>query len=474
MSKKFLELVVIYVLTLFLCIGLSMASQNHQTNRLDANKKLVQDWADAIANHDFNKMGELMAKDYVWHFPGRDVIGLENVKASFARLYKGFPDIKLIPEDIISDGKKVVIRWNIEGTHRGEYLGMKPTNKVISYPSISIDRVEDGKFVEGWEIYDELGLRKQLGLVLIAQEKKDRDHESRMRELLQKYMEASNNHDLETLASMTAEDAVWHLGPYKFDGKEEVLQPHTLDEGTNARLEYSNVVVKGNSVEFKLMERSDVSDSLGISALIHYPRFTFKDGLVIRKEAWKKDKKRSEHDKRIYEAYRKWIREEKPEERAKFIDPDGRLIFSRESGLIMARLAKEWRKKEDHKSSHRAIEQIRKTAAQAVKNGNVDTYVELFTEDGIYMWPNAPSIIGQKALRTWFKRRFAEYSAALKKTVEEIVIQEDWAYERGSEVAKVTTRSTGEVNVIHGKYINIYHKQSDGSWKVARRIRNFN
>jgi uncharacterized protein (TIGR02246 family) len=234
------------------------------------------------------------------------------------------------------------------------------------------------------------------------------------------------------------------------------------------------VVVKGNSVEFELSERSDVLDALEISALIHYPRFTFKDGLVIRKEPWKKDKERSENDKRIFEAFRKWVREEKPEERSRLINPDGKLIYSRESGLMMSRLAKEWREKEDNKASIQAIERIRNSAVLAVKEGDVDAYVRLFTEDGIYLWPNTPSIVGREALHTWFKRRFAEYSAELEKTVEEIMIQGEWAYERGSEVAKITTKSTGNVNVTRGKYINIYRKQSDGSWKVARRIRNSN
>ena len=32
--------------------------------------------------------------------------------------------------------------------------------------------------------------------------------------------------------------------------------------------------------------------------------------------------------------------------------------------------------------------------------------------------------------------------------------------------------STDEVQVVRGKSINIFRKQSDGSWKIARRIRN--
>jgi len=122
----------------------------------------------------------------------------------------------------------------------------------------------------------------------------------------------------------------------------------------------------------------------------------------------------------------------------------------------------------------RAIKQTHERAARAVKEGDVAAYVELFAEDGIYMWPNEPAIVGREALSTWFAKRFREYSAEIEKTIDEIVIMGDWAFDRGNEVSKITTRSSGDEKVAHGKYINVFQKQSDGSWKIARRIRNPN
>lgn len=124
------------------------------------------------------------------------------------------------------------------------------------------------------------------------------------------------------------------------------------------------------------------------------------------------------------------------------------------------------------KSDIRAIKKIHEIAAQAVRDGDVATYIELFTEDGIYLWPGAPAIVGRDSLRAWFEKRFSEYSTELEKTIEEIEILGDWAFERGSEVSNIRNRSTDEVQVVRGKFINIFRKQSDGSWKIARRIRN--
>jgi len=155
-----------------------------------------------VEHHDFDKMSKLMAEDYVWHFPGRDVTGLDNVKASFTRLYKAFPDIKLSAKDVISEGEKVVVRWNLKGIHRGEYLGVKPTNKLIHYSSISIDKVVDGKFAEGWEIYDELGLREQIGSASDSQAKTE------VEKVFKKLQRAVFDSDINTLERIYADDYI--------------------------------------------------------------------------------------------------------------------------------------------------------------------------------------------------------------------------------------------------------------------------
>jgi uncharacterized protein (TIGR02246 family) len=120
-----------------------------------------------------------------------------------------------------------------------------------------------------------------------------------------------------------------------------------------------------------------------------------------------------------------------------------------------------------------AIQLIHKKAAVAVKNADVAAYIDLFTEDGVYLWPNVPAIVGRDELKAWFEKRFREYSAEIEKSIEEIEILGDWAFERGGETSKIRNRSTNKVQVVKGKFINIFKKQSDGSWKIARRIRNF-
>ena len=68
-------------------------------------------------------------------------------------------------EDIIAEEDKVWVHITETMTHTGEYRGIAPTGKKITFPSVWINRIVDGKVVEGWEVYDLLDFLKQLGVI---------------------------------------------------------------------------------------------------------------------------------------------------------------------------------------------------------------------------------------------------------------------------------------------------------------------
>jgi predicted ester cyclase len=59
----------------------------------------------------------------------------------------------------------VVTRWTARGTHKGVFRGIPPTGKHAMTTGISITRVASGRFVEGWTVFDALGLLQQLGVI---------------------------------------------------------------------------------------------------------------------------------------------------------------------------------------------------------------------------------------------------------------------------------------------------------------------
>jgi predicted ester cyclase len=54
------------------------------------------------------------------------------------------------------------------GTHQGEFMGIAPTGKPVSFSAIDVVRIADGKIVERWSQADNLALLQQLGAVPAA------------------------------------------------------------------------------------------------------------------------------------------------------------------------------------------------------------------------------------------------------------------------------------------------------------------
>jgi hypothetical protein len=168
-----------------------------------------------------------------------------------------------------------------------------------------------------------------------------KDHEAEIRELHRRYMEASMNHDIKTLSAMTAEDIFWQIGTFTLQGREEALGLYEYDAGTNNVLEYSNVVVHGDTVEFVLDEKNEIITVIGMEKIQTFPRYIFKDGLIFRIEMWMPSRDREEYH-RLAQPMRSWISSAHPEAIERLFDSEKRWVFSRENGELMVQLARQW------------------------------------------------------------------------------------------------------------------------------------
>ena len=91
--------------------------------------------------------------------------GLEGRKMFASALLAAFPDLHVHVEDLVTDGEKIVTRYSVHGTHKGELMGIPPTGKAVSIGGIAIDRFENGQSIEHWEFYDQMGMMQQLGVI---------------------------------------------------------------------------------------------------------------------------------------------------------------------------------------------------------------------------------------------------------------------------------------------------------------------
>jgi steroid delta-isomerase-like uncharacterized protein len=93
-------------------------------------------------------------------------VGPAAYRRQLERFLVGLPDLKLKIDDTVSEGEKLVVFWTMTGTHRGEFLGVPPTNKRVAFSGITINLIAEGKILESTVIWDGLGLMKQFGIDL--------------------------------------------------------------------------------------------------------------------------------------------------------------------------------------------------------------------------------------------------------------------------------------------------------------------
>jgi predicted ester cyclase len=94
-----------------------------------------------------------------------ETTGAQALKQVWAMLLRGLPDLHVAVEDVIAEGDKVVSRNTVTGTHQGEYRGLRPTGKFVTYNEIFIFRFAGGRIAEIWGVVDVFSQMKQLGVI---------------------------------------------------------------------------------------------------------------------------------------------------------------------------------------------------------------------------------------------------------------------------------------------------------------------
>src|SRR5215204_6064963 len=163
----------------FALVGLAIGILISRSGRVDSsssvseeeNKAVIRRWIEAYNERDLEAEADVLAPGYVAHVPAAPgPLGLEGLEAwrqFTAPFTQAFPDLRLTIQDIAAEGDTVAARVAFHGTHRGEFQGIPPSGKEVSFSSIEVNRVVDGKVEEHWVEINLLGLVQQLGVATI-------------------------------------------------------------------------------------------------------------------------------------------------------------------------------------------------------------------------------------------------------------------------------------------------------------------
>jgi steroid delta-isomerase-like uncharacterized protein len=120
------------------------------------NKELVRRYFDERWNHgSLDVCDELLSSS----------MDIEEQKEFVRAQHAALGNLHLTILDLLAEGDQVAIHWRIEGTHKGDFLGVAATGKLVSFQGIALLGITDGKIVNDVAYWDNQSILEQLGAV---------------------------------------------------------------------------------------------------------------------------------------------------------------------------------------------------------------------------------------------------------------------------------------------------------------------
>ena len=130
---------------------------------------LMRRWFQEVWNEGREQtIDEMFPRDSVmWGVsrPDASSRGPEEFRAFFQAMRKTFSDIRIELEDVVAQEDLAYTRFSVTAKHDGEGFGMAPTGKTIKLVGMCALRAANGVIVEGWNVWDQVGLARELGLL---------------------------------------------------------------------------------------------------------------------------------------------------------------------------------------------------------------------------------------------------------------------------------------------------------------------
>lgn len=114
------------------------------------NKDIVKYFYEVIVSENMlDELSKYISEDCVQKIGEKTFfIGIDGMKQHLIALKKTYPDytMKIIRQHVADE--YIISEFIMKGTHKGDFAGITPTNKLLGITGIDIDKVIDGRIVE--------------------------------------------------------------------------------------------------------------------------------------------------------------------------------------------------------------------------------------------------------------------------------------------------------------------------------------
>jgi steroid delta-isomerase-like uncharacterized protein len=128
-----------------------------------ANKELVRRfYKDVYVDWNMAVVDQVVSPQFTSHdWTKGGPTGPQAFRDYYSAIRAALPDARYEVDDLIAEDDRVVVRWRLLGTHKGDFRGIAATGRAITLKGIAIYRVERGKLMERWVVSDLHGLLEE-------------------------------------------------------------------------------------------------------------------------------------------------------------------------------------------------------------------------------------------------------------------------------------------------------------------------
>ena len=114
------------------------------------NKEIIKYFYEVVVSENLlNELPQYISKNCVQKVGTNEMfVGINGMRQHLVAVKKTYPDYKMEIVRQFEDGEIVISEFIMRGTHKGEFKGITPTDKIIEMAGVDIDRVVNGKIVE--------------------------------------------------------------------------------------------------------------------------------------------------------------------------------------------------------------------------------------------------------------------------------------------------------------------------------------
>jgi len=122
---------------------------------------------------------------------------------------------------------------------------------------------------------------------------------------------------------------------------------------------------------------------------------------------------------------------------------------------------------EQSRTEQDRIKQVIENYIEAMGRSQADVLTSLFTDDGILMAPEAPTIRGAEQINAFFVQGLGELKIAAKIHFDEITVSGEYAFILTHSDVQVTVKQANAVSNEKSRELFVL-KNGDGAWKITR------